>query len=286
MWQIFKAILPSLSPALVLTVLAGCSQPESTSLQSLTSRVVSTSTSSGSIAATTVPEHSAPASSLVATNAHPSLVVSPTFHTSERMAGFSADGSHFMYLESSRDTGAGIPKSTLQVVNIAANHCVQDGCKQTQYGEADAGLEMAVAENSLLQLTWNLRQALQLTPPAPGTKLAIVSRSHTPDGTETVTARLNNSNQVLKLRLRQQQLGSMDQGNIRAAMQLEVNDNGQWRSLDSLNHYREWVLGYSIRELRLSPDGETVVVLVTATKPTFEGTLGTTLVQGFELKPQ
>jgi predicted secreted protein len=202
------------------------------------------------------------------------------------MAGFSADGSHFMYLESSRDTGAGIPKSTLQVVNIAANHCVQDGCKQTQYGEADAGLEMAVAENSLLQLTWNLRQALQLTPPAPGTKLAIVSRSHTLDGTETVTARLNNSNQVLKLRLRQQQLGSMDQGNIRTAMQLEVNDNGQWRSLDSLNHYREWVLGYSIRELRLSPDGQTVVVLVTATKPTFEGTLGTTLIQGFELQPQ
>lgn len=210
----------------------------------------------------------------------------PTFRTSERMAGFSADGDYFIYLESSRDTGAGIPKSTLQVVDLPSNNCLKNACLKTRYGESDSNLSLEVAENSLLGQTWSLRQDLQLTSPAAGKRLPVLSRSRTTDGTETMTVRLAN-NQPLQLRLQQKRILATDDGQEftkdRAAMQIEVNYNGQRRSLGSLDQLRDYVLDYSIREVKLSPDGKSVVVLVTAMEPTFEGTLATTVVQGFEL---
>ncbi|MGI0487030.1 DUF2259 domain-containing protein [Pantanalinema rosaneae CENA516] len=210
----------------------------------------------------------------------------PTFRTRERMAGFSADGDHFIYLESSRDTGAGIPKSTMQVVALASNDCVKSGCVRTRYGEPDSDLSLEAAENSLLQQTWSMRQRLQLTPPTAGQSLPVLSRSRTADGTETMTVRLAN-NQPLQLRLQQKRIPATQVGQEftkdRAAMQLEITYNGQRRSLGSLNQFRDWVLDYSIRDVKLSPDGKHLVVLVTAMEPTFEGTLATTIVQGFEL---
>lgn len=213
--------------------------------------------------------------------------VRPTFSTTERMAGFSADGNYYLYLESSRDTGAGIPKSSLQVIDVASNACAPGSCVETRLSEAEANQALAATEKQLLQQTWKVRQDLKLTPPATGIELPIVARSRAADGTETVTVRLHNSNQPLRLRLQQKQIASTMRGGQaerdKAAMQLEVSYNGQQRSLGSLNDYRDWVLDYSIREVRLSPDGQHVAVLITTTKPTFEGTLGTTLVQGFEL---
>lgn len=209
----------------------------------------------------------------------------PSFQTTARMAGFSTDGGHFIYLESSRDTGAGIPKSRLQVINVSTNRCAANGCLETQFREADAAKQLADAEQSLLQQTWQIRQDLKLTPPATGTPVPIVSRSRTANGTETITARLNNRD--LQLQLSQKRVISTIHGGTaeraQAAMQIVVSYNGQTRSLGSLNDYRDWVLDYSIRELRLSPDGQHLAILLTATRPTFEGTLGTTIVQGLAL---
>jgi predicted secreted protein len=203
------------------------------------------------------------------------------------LAGFSADGRHFLYLESSRDTGAGIPKSSLQVVNMATNACVKQGCVETRFGEADASTELKAAGSQLLQQTSDLRQALQLAAPIAGTELDIVARSRAADGSETVQVRIPGRDQPVELRLVQRQVLSAMQGGTaeqdQAAMQLEIRDRGQTRVLGSLTEYRDWVLNYSIREVHLSPDAKRVAVLVTMTKPTFEGTLGTTLIQGFEL---
>lgn len=211
--------------------------------------------------------------------------VTPSFWAERRMAGFSTDGSHFIYLESSRDTGAGIPLSSLQLVEVASNRCIADGCLITRYSEADADVTIADAEKDLLQKTWKLRQTLQLTPPAVGQSLPIISRSRAADGTETVTVRRENRDQPLRLRLKQKRVGSTDgtRSGDGAAMQLDVAVGNEWRSLDSLTNIRPYVLDYSIREVRLSPDGNHVAVLITATKPTFEGTLGTTLVQSLDL---
>lgn len=214
----------------------------------------------------------------IAANANAKVVVkAPTFQATPRMAGFSPDGNYFIYLESSRDTGAGVPQAALQLVNITSNRCVENGCVATRYSEKEAGIQTADAETALLQQTWKIRQDLNLTPPVAGTDLPILSRSRTADGSETVTVQPTNASQPLHLHLRQ--TSAQD----KAAMQLEVNYNGQQRSLDSLDHFRPNVLSYTIRQVTLSPNGKRVAVLITTTKPTFEGTLGTTLVQSFAL---
>ncbi|NJP11817.1 MAG: DUF2259 domain-containing protein [Leptolyngbyaceae cyanobacterium RU_5_1] len=210
----------------------------------------------------------------------------PTFKAAQQAAGFSPDGKYYIYLESSQDTGAGIPKVNLQVVDVSANACVRNGCIETRYGEAESKLSIKDAEQDLLQQTWTLRQKLQLTSPTTGVKLPIRSRSRTADGTETITVQLD-GRQSLQLRLQQKRTTSAIAGGTaekdQAALRLEVFDGREPRSLGSLKNFRDWVLDYSIREVYLAPNSDRVVVLVTATKPTFEGTIGTTLVQSFEL---
>jgi len=213
--------------------------------------------------------------------------LSPTMRTMQRMAGFSTDGNYYMYLEGSRDTGAGVPRLAMQVVDLSANTCVKGGCVSTPQDEAHGKQSLSEAEQELLKRTWILRQDLKLTQPTEGTILSILARSRTPNGTETVTVRLNDGSKSLKLRLQQTHSASSISGGSadrdRSAMQIEITYNGQQRSLGSLEDYRDWVLDYSIREVRQSPDGSRIAVLITATKPTFEGNLGTTLVQGFAL---
>ncbi len=214
--------------------------------------------------------------------------INPTFRSTQRLAGFSATGSYFLYLESSRDTGAGIPRSNLQVVDLSTNDCVANGCRLTRYGEQDADRSLADAENDLLQQTQTLRQDLKLTQLAAGTVLPIQSRSRSADGTEVITVQAANREQPIQIRLSQKQIASPLRGGTaerdRAALQLEVTIGGQKRVLGSLDNYRDWVLDYSVREVRLAPNGTAIAILITATQPTFEGTLATTLVQGFELQ--
>lgn len=322
MSHLLKSLIHWASPAAVLLLLSACSQPSPPQSNSAappspiaeqtepapvtptersrpaaepdgTTHPAPSPGTSTQAPASTAASKSAPKSasqSAAGSQSAPTATVdttNPTFRATQRLAGFSADGSHYLYLESSRDTGAGIPKSSIQVVDIAANTCADNGCLETRYGEADANRATTDAEQDLLKQTWKVRQALNLTPPTAGTELPIIARSRTADGTETVTVRLPNRNQPLQLRLKQTQIKSPISGGTakqdKAAMQLEVTYDGQHQSLDSLSNFREWVLGYSIRAVKLSPDGKHIAVLLTATKPTFEGTLATTLVQGFEL---
>jgi predicted secreted protein len=209
-------------------------------------------------------------------------VLATTFRATQRMAGFSSDSNHYVYLESSRDTGAGIPKASIQIVDVSTSACVETGCVETRYREPDANLSTTDAENDLLRRTWLLRQSLGLTPPVAGTRLAVSSRSRTPDGTETVTVNLDNR-QPMRLVLQQRNQSVDAPSNSRSAMRLEISYDGKRRSLDSLSNFRPYVLRYSIRDVYLSPDRKSAVILITTTKPSFEGVLETTLVQGFDL---
>lgn len=323
MWQLSKSLIYCTSPVLVLTLVSACSQadsppqvssspsspaieqkpvaplanstpgqqtPEEKPLQSRRSqaspapKTPQASSLSGSSTTSTIENKRAVTQS--AASPPSTEYLRPTFTSTPRMAGFSADGQHYIYVESSRDTGAGVPKSTIQVVNVSENSCAKDGCLETHYSEVDGDLAIADTEKEVLQKTWKVRQELKLTPPVAGKLLPVVTRSRSADGSELVRAQLD-ADQVLQVRLRQKQIAPTSPGEqsqpIRAAMQLDVTYNGQTRSLDSIDNFRDWVLGYSIREVRLSPDGKRVAVLITATRPTFEGTLGTTLVRGFNL---
>ncbi len=207
-----------------------------------------------------------------------------TYTPQQAMAGFSSDGQYFMILESWRDTGAGIPHAAMQTVQLSSNTCVAQGCARTRLSESQSNQTTDFAENSLLQQTQDLRQSLQLTSPTPGQVLPIQQRSRTANGTETVRVQLANQ-QPLTLTLRQQQ-GVRRDGDAeieQAAMQLEVMVNGQRRSLGSLRNLQDWQVAYTIREVRQSPDGKTIAVLITAAERAFEGTLGLTRVQGFSL---
>jgi hypothetical protein len=211
----------------------------------------------------------------------------------QRMSGFSSDSKYYLHLESWRDTGAGVPHVRLQIVEISANSCVSQGCVATKFGEADAGLGLEVAENQVLQQTQALRQTLQLSSPVAGVSLPIISRSQTTDGdgmtAETVLVQFAINRPPVEIQLRQRGAVSMakvptDQAStVKATMQLAVRYLGRQRSLDSLENLREQTLTYSIREVLLGPDRTTFVVLITATRPDFEGYLGSTLVQSFKL---
>lgn len=220
-----------------------------------------------------------------ATPAAPAPAIA-TFQTQQRQAGFSADGQHFIHLESWRDTGAGIPHAAMQVVNLATNTCVANGCVRTRLSEAQAGQSIATAENDLLNKTQQLRRELNIAAPVPGQTLPVVARSRTADGTETVTVRLQN-NQPLQLTLKQKQVKSALSGGTaekdQAAMKIAVSHNGQTRSLGSFNQMYDWMLDFSIREVQQSPDGKTLAILVTGAERAFEGTLGITMVQGLAL---
>jgi predicted secreted protein len=208
----------------------------------------------------------------------------PSQRTLQKKVGFSADGRYYLYLESWRDLGAGIPKSALQVVDVSKNTCVDGGCVETQYGEVDAGLSLEVAEKNLLQQTQTLRKNLQLETPATGTSLTIEARSRTPDGTETATVNLGAGKPAMQIRLQQNATVSPLFGGTaqkdQASLQLQVNYGSKTRAI-SLN--QDGAVGFSIREVMRSPNGKNVVVLLTSTQRAYEGTLGKTLVQGFEL---
>lgn len=263
-----RLVVRCLSPVVICAVLSGCGAVQSNQVEN------------ASMPSAAQVENSQPAT----TRNSPTPAIA-TLRTEQKIAGFSSDGTHYLHLESWRDTGAGIPNAALQLINISANACVAKGCIQTRFQETDSGLSLEAAETNVLQQTQTLRQTLKLTNPAPGVKLPLVARSRTDNGAETVTVQLP-ANQPLQLRLQQKQENTTtttEGEKERAAMQLEVSYGGKQRTIGSLKQMQDWTTGFSIREVQQSPDGKSIVVLITAAKRDYEGTLDRTLVQSFEL---
>jgi predicted secreted protein len=217
-----------------------------------------------------------------------SEVFATVFKASRRLSGFSPDSRHYIYLESSRNSVTEVPTAQLQIIDVTTNSCVRNGCLKTEYDRSSSSLSNQAAEYDLLKRTLDLRRMLRLTQLKVGLPLSVVSRSSKPDGTETVQVRLNNRSQPLQIRLQQKYLSSVLPGGYsqveRASMRLAITYNNRQLTLGDLNNYREAVKKYSIREVRLSPNGRNAVVLINMTQPTYEGVLQTTFVQGFPLE--
>lgn len=218
-----------------------------------------------------------------------SQAVADVFKTASRLSGFSTDGSHYIYLESSRNYVTEIPKAQLQIINVPTNSCAQNGCIETLYTQesANINIKQSQAEDELLKKSLYLRQVLKLIRLQPGTKLPIIYRSLEPNNIEFVTVAMPNIGQTLQIALYQKYIPSvLNQGESdvdRAAMSLAINYNNRQRSLGHLYNYREGVTKYSIREVRLSPNRRNIVVLIDMTRRTDNGVLQTTLVQGFPI---
>ncbi|MBE9128961.1 MULTISPECIES: DUF2259 domain-containing protein [unclassified Coleofasciculus] len=208
---------------------------------------------------------------------------------SQRMAGFSTDSRHYIYLESSRNPVTDVPTAQIQIINVANSSCVRNGCLETEYDRSAYNLSNQAAENDLLEKTLMLRQRLELNRLKVGIQLPVISRQRTPNETETVNFRLNKQTEPLQIRLEQRYIPSVLSGGSspvdRAAMRLIINYNYRQLTLGNLNNYRDAVRNYSIREVRLSPNQRNAVVLIDMTQPSEEGVLQTTLVQSFSLEP-
>lgn len=210
------------------------------------------------------------------------------FKTSRRLSGFSPDSSHYIYLESSRNSVTDVPTAQIQLVEIATNSCVINGCLKTDYDYSSSNISSQAAEDNLLEKTLLIRQTLKLNQLKSGTRLPIVFREIKPDRSETIKALLNPQTKPLQIRLEQKYIPSVlsRRGTAdveRTAMRLVINYNNRKLTLGDLNNYREAVQKYSIREVRLSPNERNVVVLIDMTQPTYEGVLQTTFVQSFPL---
>lgn len=214
------------------------------------------------------------------------------FRTTQRMSGFSPDSRHYIHLESSRDTGPEIPKAHLQIVNVRSNACVEDGCLETEYDKDSYSVPLKAAEDDLLKRTLTLRQTLKMTALKTGIRLPVISKAKSPDGTESVTVRLNKPGETLQIFLQQRHIPSIVRGGTddvdRAAMRLYAvrylnNINTSKLTVGDINKLRDAVINYSIREVRLSPNGKNIVVLLDMNKTTFDGVLRATLVQSFPL---
>lgn len=210
------------------------------------------------------------------------------FQSSRRLAGFSVDSSHYIYLESSRNSVTEVPLAQIQILNVKTNSCEPNGCLKTDYDNSSSSLSNQAAEDNLLKKTLSLRQSFGLTRLKVGNSLPIISRTSKEDRSQTVQVRLPHQKEALQIRLEQKYIPSIlsPRGSSdleRASMRLVINNKSRQLTIGNLNNYREAVKNYSIREVRLSPNGRNVVVLIDMTQPTYEGILQSTFVQGFPI---
>lgn len=217
-----------------------------------------------------------------------SQVLATIFKASRRLSGFSVDSRHYIYLESSRNAVTEVPLANLQIINVATNSCERDGCIKTEYDRSFSNISNQAAEYDLLQKTLFIRQSLGLNRLKVGTQLPIIARKNKPDKSETIQVRLPNQKEPMQIRLEQKYIPSIlsQRGSSdieRASMRLIVNNQSRQLTVGSLDNYREAVQKYSIREVRLSPNGKNVVVLLDMMQPTYEGLLQSTFVQSFPI---
>ena len=207
---------------------------------------------------------------------------------SSRLSGFSADSSHYIYLESYRNPITTVPTAKIQIVKTAHNSCVSNGCLVTDYDNSASDLTNKEAEDDLLAKTRRIRQQLGLNQLKVGLKLPVISRLVEEDGTEIVQVQVSTEKEPLEIRLEQDYIPSILSGGTsnvdRASMRLVTNYDYRQLTVGDLEDYRETVRKYSIREVRLSPNRKNIVVLLDMYKATYNASWQTTLVQSFPIK--
>ncbi|MFW6296541.1 MAG: DUF2259 domain-containing protein [Halothece sp.] len=207
------------------------------------------------------------------------------FKTSHKLSGFSTDSEHYIYVETAQDPVSDEPQGYLQIVDVANNSCVSNGCIDTDYLNASSS-SSSEAANELLEETAYLRYQLKLNNPSPGRRLAAIAHKSDARGVDIYDFRLPNG-EILTLRMLQRSIPSVVNGGDaprdQAALGLDVTHNWRTRTLSSLNNYREGIIRYKLREVRLAPNGKNAVIIFNVIRPASMGAMQGTLVQSFAL---
>lgn len=213
--------------------------------------------------------------------------LSEVYKTSRRLSGFSTDSRHYIYLESYRNSANDIPQAQIQIINTMTNSCVENGCLATENSELAPGLTTQTAEAELLKKTATMRYNLKLGRPAQGRRLSPLSRKTIPGNAELYTFQVNDPKKPLRILIQQKYTPSVAYGGDtdldRAALRLEVTYDYRKRTLSTLNRTRESAMKYTLREVRLAPNGKYAVILFNVLRPAEEGALQGTMVQSFPL---
>ncbi|NEO33420.1 MAG: DUF2259 domain-containing protein [Symploca sp. SIO3C6] len=207
--------------------------------------------------------------------------------STSRLAGFSVDSSHYIYLESARHPTTQVPTAKIQIINLETNSCVRNGCLQTDYDNSSSNLTNKNAEDDLINKTIRIIRELRLNQLKVGIRLPMIARSVDPDGIEKFKFFIDHQTKPIEISLEQKYIPSILSGGTsdidRASMQLVINYNYRKLTLGKLEQYRDAVRKYAIKEVRLSPNRRYVVVLIDLYQATYNASLKTTLVQTFPL---
>ena len=55
------------------------------------------------------------------------------FRANRRLSGFSPDSRYYVYLESFQNPVTEVPTAKIQIIEVANNSCVRNGCLKTDY---------------------------------------------------------------------------------------------------------------------------------------------------------
>jgi hypothetical protein len=168
-----------------------------------------------------------------------------------RSAGFSPDGNYFVLTDAIGGFPL-LPEARIFVVEVATNDCAPGGCESLE-GEFDSEDDEDVVLSRLEESTSPLRERLGLVPPQATKRFAPRSLA------EDLFA-YDIGDQSIEVLLRQDNVG--DIGDRKSSLQLEVRAGGIVRELDSLEHYRDEIVGYRLGDLYLSPDGKSIAIVV------------------------
>ncbi|MEN8217787.1 MAG: hypothetical protein ABFS56_15745 [Pseudomonadota bacterium] len=165
------------------------------------------------------------------------------------MLGFSPDSKYFVMVQLGTIDGSGAAIAEIMIVDVATNRCVRGGC-QTVSGDGNAPRTEKDVLNEVLKKTWRLRQRLKLTPPH-----GYFAQGHIFDSTGVYDYIHKN----IRVHLRQK----VNEEQTKASMQLEINMGDSKKTLDSLDNYRDFVLGYRLEDsLFISPNEKCFAFLV------------------------
>jgi predicted secreted protein len=179
------------------------------------------------------------------------------------MLGFSPNSKYFVLAESMTERSTGIARAKINIMNVAINGCVQNGCLTASGSEKNLKTEDKVL-NELYRKTQYLRQRLGLTQKRLGGYQAEgpFFRGDNCNG----HAYYLYDNLTFSVRLQQQGRTGVYPPYTKAAMQLNVTleEYDVTVVLDSLDNYREFIDRYQLGYLFVSPNKTNVAILVYA----------------------
>jgi len=179
------------------------------------------------------------------------------------MLGFSPNSKFFVLVESMTEGNTGIARAKINVMDVAINGCVQNGCLTASGSQENLKTEDKVL-NELYGKTKGLRQRLSLTQKQLGGYQA--EGPFFQGNNCSGNAYYLYDNLKFSVRLQQKSTTGVYVPYKKTSMQLDVTleDYNVTVVLDSLDNYREFIDKYQLGYMFVSPNKTNIAILIYA----------------------